>query len=440
MGVDVMRWLFCRQNPSVNLRFGYAAGDLVRRTVFDTLWNVYAFFCNYARLDGFDPKAPQVPAEERQDIDRWLLSDLQLLVRQANERFADFDVAAVVKTAEKFIDDLSNWYVRRNRRRFWRARDKDDRDKLAAYQTLHEALVTLCQVLAPVIPFLTEAMYQNLVAEQDSSAPQSVHLCDYPSPKEELIDEQLSRQMAVVTSVVSAVLGMRMARQMRVRQPLARLTAVTGDPEAEAALRRFEAHVLEELNVKSLAIARSADELEQVELVPNMAALGPKHRSLAPRIAEAIRALDAAEAARKLQAGAPLTVELDGTAYAVGPDEVEVRRALPDHLVEGQAGTVRLLLDTGITPELQAEGWARDTVRHVQQLRKEAGLNIEDRIHLRYATDSEPLAAAIEAWRDYIMAETLALSMEPGEGEGPSRTASIGGAELRIQVSKAPTA
>jgi len=406
--------------------------------VFNTLWNTYAFFCNYARLDGFDPKSAPVPYADRPDIDRWLLSDLQLLVRLARERLENFDVAAVVRRAEKFVDDLSNWYVRRNRRRFWRARGVDDRDKLAAYQTLREALMTLCQLLAPVIPFLTEVMYRDLVAEQDPGAPESVHLCDYPRPRDELIDEELSRQIAVITSCVSGALGLRNEQQLRVRQPLAELTALTGDAEAIAALERFEAQLLDELNVKALEIISSVEGVEQLELVPDMRKLGPKHKSDAGKVAEAVRSLDPSAAARAVEAGEALAVNVDGREVRVAPDEVAVRRQTPEHLAVAEAEGVMLILDTRITAELEAEGWARDTVRHVQQLRKEIDLNIEDRIHLHYATDSDALARAIETWREYIMAETLSLRMERGEGEGTSKTVRIGGTDLTIQVAKAP--
>ena len=438
IGCDVLRWIFCRQNPLNNLSFGWTAGELTQRKVFNTLWNVYAFFCNYARLDGFDPKSEPVPYGERPDIDRWLLSDLQLLLRLANERLAEFDVAAVVRQAEKFIDNLSNWYVRRNRRRFWRARGKDDRDKLAAYQTLHQALVALCQVLAPVIPFLTEAMYRNLVADQDSTAPASVHLCDYPTPKPELMDEELSRDMDVVTSTVSAVLSIRMTEQIRVRQPLSELVVAASDAGTVAALRRFEEQVLDEVNVKSLTFRESAEDMERVELVPKMAVLGPKHKAAADKVAEAIVSLDPSAAA-KLEAGEGAVVEVDGMQVVVAPDEVDVGRVMPENLARAEVDDAVLILNTDITPELRAEGWARDTVRHVQQLRKEVDLNIEDRIRLRYRTESDELARAIETWRDYIMGETLSLSVEAGAGEGAAKTVRIGGADLTIQVARART-
>ncbi len=437
MSCDVMRWLYCRQDPTVNLNFGWGVGRQIRRTVFNTLWNVYAFFSNYARLDGFDPTAEAVPYAERQDIDRWLLSDLQLLVRAANDKLVDFEVHSVVRRAEKFIDDLSNWYVRRNRRRFWRAKGRDDRDKLAAYQTLHEALLTLCRLLAPVIPFLTEEMYQNLMAEQDETAPGSVHLCDYPEPKEELIDETLSRQVDVVTSTVSAALGIRNAEGIRVRQPLKELTAASPRKDQREALRRFEDQILEELNVKKLTVRDSVEELQQYRVRPRMAKLGPKYRADAGEVAAAIESMDPTEVAEAVEAGRGVPVNVGGVEHTVESEEVEVRRETPPHLAMAESDQIALVLDTDVTPDLRAEGWARDTVRHVQQFRKELDLNIEDRIHLRCATGSPALEEAIEKWRDYIMAETLARTMDHGLGEGPTKKVEIGEAELTVQIEKA---
>jgi len=437
MGCDVMRWIYCRQNPVNNLNFGYAVGDQVRRKVINTLWNIYAFFSNYARLDGFDLNAERVPVGERPDIDRWLLSDLQLLARLANDRLANFDVAALVRQAEKFIDDLSNWYVRRNRRRFWRAKSDDDRDKLAAYQTLHETLVTLCKILAPIIPFMTDDMYQNLVARQDESAPHSIHLCDYPEPDETLVDEQLSRAMDIVTGCVSAVLGIRKAKQIRVRQPLTELVGVTNDAVSISALNRFSAQILEELNVKKLTVKESEEGIANYQVIARMGILGPKYKGAAGKINAAIKALNPADVVAKVEAGEELAINVGGSQYLIAPEEIEVRREMPEHLTSAEAGSVTLILETEITPELLAEGWGRDTVRSIQQLRKDLDLNIEDRIKLRCETDSEELAKAIETWRDYIMAETLSVSMEQGIDDGEPNTVRIGGAELNLQIDKA---
>jgi isoleucyl-tRNA synthetase len=279
-------------------------------------------------------------------------------------------------------------------------------------------------------------MYRNLTAG-DPDAPDSVHLCTWPEPKAELIDEELSRQMDVVTSVVSSVLGLRMQEQIRVRQPLGELVAVTSDPDKVAALERFEDQILEELNVKELVIRAGADDVVSYELVPDMRKLGPRLKADAGRTVAALKALDLAAAAKSLEAGDDLVLDVGGSEVRISPDEVEVRREMPEHLASDQVSDILVMLDTEVTPELQAEGWARDTVRHVQQLRKDIDLNIEDRIRLSYETDSAELAAAIEAWREYIMAETLSVEMTAGQGAGEAKTVKIGAAEMNIGVSRA---
>src|SRR5262249_22100046 len=191
IGADVIRWLYCRTNPAANINFGPGPADEVRAKFVLKLWNAYSFFCNYARLDGFDPSAPAVPVKDRPDLDRWILSDLQALVAKAHESFRSYDVMAFCLEAERFVDDkLSNWYVRRSRRRFWKS--EQGADKQSAYQTLYAVLTALTKLIAPVMPFLAETMYQNLRASSD---PASVHLCDYPQPDESLIDKQLSEDM-----------------------------------------------------------------------------------------------------------------------------------------------------------------------------------------------------------------------------------------------------
>jgi isoleucyl-tRNA synthetase len=437
LGCDVLRWVYCRQNPFNNLCFSWSLGDLTRRDVFNKLWNVYAFFANYARLDGFDPSSPQVPMAQRSDIDRWLLSDLQLLARAAEDRYSNYDVASFVKQAEKFLDNLSNWYVRRNRRRFWRAKGQGDQDKFAAYQTLYEALVTLCKLCAPVIPFVTEQMYQNLVADQDASAPKSVHLCDFPQVKADLIDEPLSTQMDIVTSVVSAALGLRKESQIRVRQPLKQLLVISHDDAAVAALRRFEEQILDELNVKELAIKPSAEGIENYEIKPRMDLLGPKYKGAAGRVGAALKALNASDVARRVSEGKEVAVNVGGAEFVLLPSEINVKREMPAHMLAADVGGTTLVLDIEVTPELRGEGWARDTVRQIQQLRKEMDLNIEDRIRLRYEAFNADLAKTIESWAKYIAAETLCVEMTTGVREGQFKCVDIDGNELHLQVEKA---
>jgi len=463
MGVDVMRWVFGRHNPVNNLNFGYQLGKETERKVFNTLWNVYAFLANYARLDGFDPNAEQVPIPKRQDIDRWLLSNLQLLVRRAHEAFDSCLMYGFVEQAERFIDGLSNWYVRRSRRRFWRTKDESDRDKLAAYQTLYTALVTLCKLIAPLCPFVAERIYQNLVRGADLSCstgvspvedhgrstgvppvedhgqdgratPESVHLCEYPQADEALIDEALSKQMDAATEVVSAALSVRQANQLRVRQPLSELIVASADAEFRAGVERFGAHILEELNVKSLAVQENLDDVLSIEVRPDMSRLGPRFGKNAGKLSAALAEMAPADVAAGVKKAGGLLVSIDGEDYQLTKEDVVVEQVWPEHLAGADGPAFGIALNTELTGELIAEGTARDIVRHVQQLRKDADLEMDARIRVRYETDDEKLAAAVDTWTDYIKTETLALGIARGLLGAPDRVAKIAGSEIKLAI------
>ncbi len=254
MGVDVMRWMYCRQNPVNDLNFGYKEGKQIENTVFNTWRNVYAFFCNYALLDEFDIAADRIPVSERTELDRWIISSLNVLVGQTGEHLSRYDTASVIRDTESFLGQLSNLYVRGNRKRFWSGRGENDKDKLSAYQTLYEVLTTLTKLLAPIVPFMTETMYQNLVYTQDPSQPESVHLCRFPQQDETLIDKMLMTDVSHASDLVSRVLSLRESRQIRVRQPLASITVSTQNEERIRAYNQMRGYILDEVNVKDLRI------------------------------------------------------------------------------------------------------------------------------------------------------------------------------------------
>jgi isoleucyl-tRNA synthetase len=404
MGADEIRWLFCRHNPVNNINFGPGPAEELRSRFLLKLWNTYAFFCNYARLDGFDPATPQVPMKDRPDIDRWVLSDLQLLVRKAHHAFQDFDVQSFCLEAEAFVDDdLSNWYVRRNRRRFWKG--EQGADKLAAYQTLYTILLTLTKLCAPVMPFLAEVMYRNLTAGDDS---RSVHLCPYPEPDESLIDAQLSADMKALLRLVKLGSAARNQVKIKVRQPLAELRVQPGSDADRRALERFGGQIEEELNLKQVSLHNGdAGPLLQYDVKPNLKTLGPKLGGQLKAATAALAALKPAEVAARVQAGQGIELTLADGPVTLEPADlwVQVKAA------EGWAGLAdrgtQVALDTRVTEELALEGMAREVVRHVQQARKDAGLEMEDRITLYLHTEDATLAKAIAAHRDYIAAETL---------------------------------
>lgn len=439
MGADVSRWLYCRNNPAANINFGPGPADEVRQRFILKLWNTYAFFCNYARLDKFDPTADPVPLSQRQDIDRWILSDLRKLIEVAHKAFQDYNVMTFCIEAERFVDDkLSNWFVRRNRPRFWKSEKGADKD--AAYQTLYAVLMTLNRLFAPIVPFLTEAMYQNMRTEKD---PESVHLCDFPTVDELETDEELSTDMNALLRLVSLGSAARNSVKIRVRQPLAELKVQPAQESDRRAVERFSDQLCEELNLKTVTLQDLTNgPLLGYAVKANGKTLGPKaseHGQQFKAVQDSLAKADAGEVVKKLREDGTFELQCDGGSVPLVTEDVIIDLVAP----EGWAGVedrgTQVVLDARVTEELAREGMARDVVRQVQNLRKGSGLEMEDRIVLHLSTESEALSKAIEEHRDYVCAETLATSWgeTPLEGGPHSKTVKIEGQDLLIQLKKA---
>jgi isoleucyl-tRNA synthetase len=434
IGADVMRWLYCRHNPASNLNFGPAPANEVRAKFHIKLWNCYSFFVNYARLDGFDPAKPQ--AASVQDIDRWILSDLQSLIATARKEFEAYNVMGFCLEAERFVDDrLSNWYIRRNRGRFQsNVESLDDagrRDKWAAHQTLYTVLTTLCKLFAPVIPFLSEAMYQNLRTAKD---PESVHLRDYPEPNPALVDERLSEDMDALLELVSLGGAARNVAKVKFRQPIAEVRVQTESDAVRRAVNRFKDQIRQELNVKEVTLHYAGDGVLIPDLLTASVKLNKKTAAakLGAKLRDAERYFateSGAILAEKFQKGA---VEVVGV--VLEPTDVTVDYRATE---QGWAGVAdmdtQLVIDARITEDLAKEGMARDVIRLVQEHRKNSGLNIEDRIALYLHTDSDKLRAAIEAHRDHIAAETLTVRWAT-EPVGDVADVKVEGQSLRIAL------
>ncbi|MFM8217430.1 MAG: class I tRNA ligase family protein [Planctomycetaceae bacterium] len=440
LGVDTLRWLYLAQNPAADLRFGRrdpsqpvtletvdgpisqtaeglptclvtsTPADDVRRQVLIPLWNTYAFFINYARLDGFDPNTPPVPVPDRPEIDRWVLANLQSLIDVAHAELSAYNAPAFLKEATRFIDDLSNWYVRRNRRRFWRSRTAGDADKQAAYQTLHTVLLTLSKLLAPIIPFATERMYRNLSASLPG-APESVHLCPYPVSEAALADPQLSARMGLAQQVVNLGHGLREQAGQRVRQPLPELRYACGTPAQREAIESLADVIREELNVKRLTPCAQLDDLVRYTFKPNLKTLGPRLGKGLATLSRLLPTLSGAVLA-PLRRGEPVTIELDGQPVTLGPEDVLIGTEQASDWVAGDVAGVQLALSTVLNDELLREGMARDFVRQVQQLRKDADLEIEDRIRIAFSSPHAGVLLALREWQAYITQETLADTLQ----------------------------
>jgi isoleucyl-tRNA synthetase len=410
MGADIMRWIYAGSNIQTNLNFGYGKGDEIVRKLL-TLWNVYSFFITYAIVDEWTPsKMPGETAHETpaSELDRWILSRLHALIADVTESLESFDAARVTYAVDAFVDDLSNWYVRLSRRRFWKS--QSDEDKQSAYSTLYEVLVTLAKLLAPILPFTAENIYQNLVRSVLPNAPESVHLCDWPTVDESVVDRQLIAETDAVMKVVRLGRAARNAAGMKVRQPLAKFTVKpSGELEGSAVLRN-ERLILDELNVKELSLIADAANLVSHVCKPNFALLGPKYGKILPKIRTALEAADLSAIAEKALAGENVELKVGDETVVLQPDELSIETVTPENLsCLEEAGTV-VAIDTALTEDLIREGMVRDLVRQIQSMRKDSGFNVDDRIKIEYSADDQ-LAQAIVVHADYIRQETLADSL-----------------------------
>jgi isoleucyl-tRNA synthetase len=418
MGVDVMRWLYCAHKPENNLPFGYNRADEVRRLFLIPLWNVYSFFTTYAYLDGwepdwdnFDPKTPEgLTPESDNPLDRWILARLNQVVERVTPALEDSDAFAATMAVEPFIDDLTNWYVRRSRRRFWKS--EHDADKNTAYNTLYHVLVKLSKILAPFTPFVTEVMYQNLVRSVQVGAYESVHHTDWPVADSAVIDERLVDQMALTQRIASLGLSARSGAGIKVRQPLSKVLAYVGQGRAELSEELIDI-VSDELNVKGFEFVRDPGVLVAYRILPNNKLLGPKFGAQFPQVRAALEKLDPADVANQVQAGELVPITFDGQTVRLSLEEILVDTQPVEGLAVAADKMVTVAVEATITPALRAEGLAREIVRRVQAMRKNADFNIEDRIHTYYVAEGE-LAEVFETWGDYIKSETLSTDLVAG--------------------------
>ncbi len=491
LGVDTMRWMYLAHNPAMDLRFGTrhndkpvtlqtpdgpidktlegvktcmvtsGPADETRRQILIPLWNCYKFFVDYAIADGFVPSeelrrraAGRQPSVETtgtnteglrptarlsnfQEIDRWILSNLQSLIEVAHREMSQYNAPGFCAAAAGFIDDLSNWYIRRNRRRFWRSKDATDTDKNAAYETLYEVLVTLCRLLAPCIPFITERMYQNLVLGLECSVesvqcsenrsdgaltehrtlntehwlPPSVHLCDYPTADTALLDAGLNLSMSAAQKVVRLAHKLREESNLRVRQPLAELRFASSNVGTAEAIERLADVIGEELNIHRVVRQDNLDALVSYAYKPNLKTLGPKYGKLLNALRTKLPELGDAVLS-PLRRGENLTVELEGSSVDLTPEDVLISTAQAAEWVCSDDSGIQVAISTVLTPELIREGMSRDFVRQVQQLRKDANLNIQDRIKVQYHSPENTVQSMVAEWGDYIQTETLADSID----------------------------
>ncbi|PQO27504.1 isoleucine--tRNA ligase [Blastopirellula marina] len=454
-GADALRWyLYANQPPWTSIRYNeQSIKDSIPEFLL-RLWNVFSFFTIYANIDGFEPETSAGdldqclakhfvgakgarPVAERSELDRWVLSELNRTIQTVTERMDAYDNYNACAAINEFVDGLSNWYVRRSRDRFW-SKEKESADKLDAYWTLYECLLTTCQVIAPFVPFLSETLWQNLAGVFGDKAKRSVHLCDFPTVDQSAIDTQLSQRMELLREIASLGRQARMNEKLKVRQPLSKVEVVLADDTHRQWLMSHSAILCEELNVKAVEYTQEADEYINYQIQPNFKRLGPRVGKLMPNVKKVLGQTDAAALLNALQTDGAFTLTIEGESLTFDNDDIQVRLTAKEGWAAAQGKLCVVVLNTELTPELIQEGYVKDLVRLIQDKRKELDLEYTAKIEVGVVTDSQDVQSAVTAYADYIQAETLATTVEPKAISGiePIET-KIADSEVRIFVKQA---
>ncbi|OGH00579.1 MAG: isoleucine--tRNA ligase [Candidatus Lambdaproteobacteria bacterium RIFOXYD1_FULL_56_27] len=416
-GADVVR-LYMLNSGAIKaeeLRFSETGLKETLRNTFIPLWNVLSFFTTYAAVDQYEGRFLEDASGLKNPLDRWIYSSLHHLITEVRAGMDDFDLNRSVAPFVGFIDLLTNWYVRRSRRRFWKS--EDDQDKAQAYDTLYTVLHELSRVIAPFVPFLAENLYQVLRQENE---PLSVHLCDFPVPKAQVVNRELEEEMAIILKAVNLGRALRAKHQLKIRQPLAKLTIVTQNQSLRGVLGQMQHLITEELNVKEVEIAGNEEALVHLSAKPNLKLLGPKLGKKLGLFREEVAKLSTTQIVA-IQGGQRLTLDLGGEPFELGIEELFLERSERPGIFSVNEGDLTVALDSQLTPELIAEGLAREFVNKVQQTRKELDLNVTDRINITYSGTQE-LQQALALHADYLTQETLANQVTPLPSPAPGMT------------------
>ncbi len=416
-GADALRLYFCLNDPGLNARFSARLVREAAKSFLLPLWNSLSFLTIYANLDEWSPGMPEADFDTRPSLDRWVLLRLNRCVRETTEHLDGYRIAPASRTIQAFLEELTNWYIRRSRNRFWASTEKADRSekdsahKESAYQALYEVLTTLARLLAPFSPFLADILYDRLERSQLDDTEISVHLEAWPEPRPNRRDDALEHSIDVVQRIVRLAHAARNAHGIRTRQPLQRVTLVSADSTLPDALRPYENQVREELNLHEIEWAESRSDYVHHEVVPNFPKCGPRFGKKMPAVKKALQSASGDELVEQLARDQKLVLEVDGESIELAAEEVEVRLIEREGLAVQGDGDLLVALDLQLTPQLISEGLAREVVHRVQNARKEANLDYADRIRVRYQADDE-LRAAIEEHGDWIQSETLTTTLE----------------------------
>ena len=434
MGVDVMRWMYARQNLENNLLFGYRTADDVRKKLI-TFWNVYSFFATYAAVDNFDPETDGNLDEDSLTIlDKWILAKMHLLIRDGKKAMEQYNVFIFMKLFELFLDDVSNWYVRRNRRRFWKS--EDDSDKKAAYATLYHVLVNTIKCLSPILPFTTETVYQNLVKHMHSDACESVHLTDFPDENEKWINDDLIKKVDTLKKLVELGRSARSDSNQKIRQPLAKVLFALEDDDLANFMIENQGIILDELNVKGIERITNADELITYKIRPNLKTLGQRYGSGLPIIRALLESSAEDKWINEFQRSGQIKIGTQDGEFILEKDDIFIDTIADEGFSAASGNGLTVGLSLELTRELVQEGIVRDMVRQVQNLRRDANLAVEDRIRVFWDLDGG-IASALGKFRIYFCSETLTKSIGRKFKEGDHHgIIEIQGEQIKIGIEK----
>ena len=429
-GADAIRWYFyTRSAPWLPSRF---AGKTVvegQRKFMGTLWNTYAFFVLYANIDNFDATKYSLEYEKLAVMDKWLLSRLESTVKAVDDNLENYRIPEAAKALQSFVDDMSNWYVRRSRERFW-AKGMEQ-DKINAYMTLYTALVTVAKAAAPMIPFMTEDIYQNLVKSIDASAPESIHLCDFPEVHENWIDPKMEEDMADLLEIVVMGRAARNTANIKNRQPIGTMYV-----KSEFQLSEFYKEIIEdELNVKEVVFKDDIADFISYSFKPQMRTVGPKYGKLLNKIKTVLSELDGNKAMAELKSTGELKLDIDGQEIVLLEEDLLIDMAQMEGYVSESDHTITVVLDTNLTPELIEEGFVRELVSKIQTMRKEAGFEVMDKIRV-YAKDNDKIVDIMKNHGDEIKSEVLAEDIVTGETKGYEKEWNINSEKVTMAVER----
>ena len=408
MGVDTMRWLYANQNTEHNLLFGYKIADEVRKNLI-TLWNTYSFFITYAKLDNFNPLDSNHNVENLMDIDKWILAKINEFINTSKKYYETFQLYKLTKNASEILDDISNWYVRRNRRRFWKS--ENDSDKLAAYHTLYNVLLNYTKIMSPIIPFITENIYQNLVVRINDKAPKSIHLTDFPIYDTDIENLQLMEDIDTVKNIVNLGRSIRNKANIKIRQPLQEIKVFV--KELSSTIKKYDYQILEELNIKEIEYVNEADEIISYKVKPNFATINRDFRDCKTKIISEIGLLSDSKIIDALDKNKYILIDenkLDREYFII--DEIPFE----DYCASSNKNLVASI-NIKLNQSLINEGITRDLIRKIQNLRKESGLKVNDRIDV-YIDSNDDINNAINMNKDYLKNEVLALNLSTNSSLG----------------------